>query len=234
MLAVIAVGAVLVLKIFSGENNNQNNNQSPISSTGQPIRPADNPARSESLDQTLNYGCGGPGSFKPEKIEDEDKIWPIKKDGSEAVVSLGKYKIQLPERIVIDVDKIWIYFMSDALGRSDDKWYGVENSYVSGISLNVNGYEQPIKLGGDSYMFIELTDSPLGDWYPYIKNQYLKFEILVKLKCKEIKDGKCIDNDGQLLEKIDNADIKSNIRIFATGCQPFLVDLSSSAKIDYK
>ena len=140
----------------------------------------------------------------------------------------------LPERTVIDVNKIWLYFMSNALSKRDDRWFGLESSYVSGMTLSVNGYDQEIKLGGDEYMFMEITGYPLGDWYPYVQERYVEFEIFITLKCKNIKDGKCIDNENKSLDYLKNADIKPNIRLFATGCDPFTVDITADATIQYE
>jgi len=205
----------------------------PATSTGEPINPKNNSARAFPLNEKLGYGCGGPGSFKPESIKGPDLVWNINKDGTETIVSLGKYRINLPERTTIDVKKIWFYFTSNELGRAEDKWYGVENSYVSGMTLDVNGYKKEINLGGNEYMLIELVDYPLGDFYPYLKHQYVEFEILVKVKCKNIQNSQCIGNNGKPLDYVNNADIQTNFRIFSLGCEDFTVDLSSSAKLKY-
>ena len=206
----------------------------PATSTGEPINPKNNLARAIPLDGKLGYGCSGPGSFRPELIKEPDSIWNINKDGTETIVGLGKYKINLLERTVVDVKKIWFYFTSNELGRAEDKWYGVESSYVSGMIFSVNGYKKEINLGGDEYMFIELVDYPLGDFYPYLKSQYVEFEILVKVKCKNIQNNQCIGNNGNSLDYINNADIQTQFRIFALGCEDFTVDLSSSAKLKYE
>lgn len=249
---VVIVGVVLGIRFLSGEDNwiceagkwvKHGNPNSPeptticnknLVSTGKPIKPTENPARQEPLDQKLGYGCGGPGSFKPETTKSADTIWTIKKDGSETKVSLGKYKMPLLERTVIDVNKIWFYFMSNALSKRDDRWIGLESSYVSGMTLSVNGYDQEIKLGGNEYMFMEITGYPLGDWYPYVQGRYVEFEIFVTLKCDNVKDGKCLDNKNKPLDYINNADIKSNFRLFATGCEPFTVDITADATIKYE
>ena len=86
----------------------------------------------------------------------------------------------------------------------------------------VNGHEREIKLGGDEYMFIELDDYPLGDYYPY-ENVDLEFEFLVELEY----DGK------ESLDYINGADIQAQIRIFAIGCQEFTKDIKTSAKFEY-
>lgn len=253
LLAIIIIGGVVLgLRLISGEDDwicdngkwvKHGNPSSPMPtkpcdktsvSTGEPIKPTENPARQEPLDSSLGYGCGGPGSFKAETTGDPSAVWKIKKDGSETTVSLGKYKLPLLERTVIDLNKIWFYFQSNVLSERDDKWYGLESSYNSGMIFSVNGYEQEVKLGGDEYMFVELTGYPLGDWYPYIRERYVEFEIFVKLKCKNIQDGKCLDNGNKPLDYVNNADIKSNIRLFATGCEPFTVDITTDAKIEYK
>ena len=253
LLAIIIIGGVVLgLRLISGEDNwicdngkwvKHGNPNSPMPtepckktavSTGEPIKPTENPARQDPLDQKLGYGCGGPGSFKAETTGEPSAIWTIKKDGTETKVSLGKYKMPLLERTVIDLNKIWFYFQSNALSERDDKWVGLESSYVSGMTLSVNGYEQEIKLGGDEFLLMELTGYPLGDWYPYIRERYVEFEIFVKLKCKNIQDGKCLDNENKPLDYVNNADIKSNIKLFATGCEPFTVDITADAKIEYK
>ena len=253
ILAVIIIaGIILGIRFLSGEDTwicesgrwvRHGNPSSPMPttpckktavSTGQPIKPTENPLRQDSLDAKLGYGCGGPGSFKAETITQPTSEWVIKKDGSEKKVSLGKYKMPLAERTVIDVNKIWFYFLSDSLSTRDDKWFGLESSYVSGMALSVNGYEQEIKLSDDDHMFVELTGYPLGDWYPYIQERYVEFEIFVKLRCKNIQDGKCLDNDGKPLDYLNNADIKSNIKLFATGCEPFTVDITTDAELKYE
>jgi hypothetical protein len=249
---IIVAGVIFGLRFLSGEDNwicengkwIKHGNPSasmpttPCSktavSTGQPIKPAENPARQDPLDQKLGYGCGGPGTFKSETTKQPDAIWQIKTDGSETKVSLGKYKMPLPERTVIDVNKVWLYFSSNALSKREDGWFGLESSYVSGMTLSINGYEEGIKLGGDEYMFMELTGYPLGDFYPYVQERYVEFEIFVTLKCKNIQNGKCLDNASKPLDYVNNADIKSNIKLFATGCEPFSVDISADAKIEYK
>ena len=253
ILAIIVIaGVILSMRFLSGEDNwicengtwvKHGSPDTPMPttgcsktavSTGQPIKPTENPARQEPLDEKLGYGCGGPGSFKSETTGQPSTVWTIKKDGSETKVSLGKYKLPLLERTVIDPNKIWFYFLSDKLSTRDDKWYGLESSFVSGMILSVNGYEKDISLGGDEYMFMELTGYPLGDWYPYVQERYVEFEIFVKLKCKNVKDGQCLDNKNKPLDYVNNADIKSNIRLFATGCEPFTVDIATDAKIEYK
>ena len=252
LLIIVVAAVVLGIRFLSGEDNwicesgkwvKHGNPSSPMPtepckktavSTGQPIKPTENPARQEPLDEKLGYGCGGPGSFKPETVTQADAVWTIKKDGSETKVSLGKYKLPLLERTVIDLNKIWFYFLSDSLSTRDDKWFGLESAYVSGMTLSVNGYEQEIALGGNEYMFIELTGYPFGDWYPYVQERYAEFEIFVRLKCKNIQDGKCLDNANKSLDYMNGADIKSNVRLFATGCEPFTVDLATDAKIKYE
>jgi len=249
---IIIAGVVFGLQFLSKENNwvceggrwiKHGNPSTPMPatpckktavSTGNPIKPNENPARQDSLDEKLGYGCGGPGSFKPETTEKPSTTWLIKKDGSETKVSLGKYKLPLLERTVIDLNKIWFYFLSDKLSTREDKWYGLESSYVSSMVLSVNGYEKEISLGGNEYMFVELAGFPLGDWYPYVQERYAEFEIFIKLKCKNIKDGQCLDNKNKPLDYISDADIKSNIKLFATGCEPFTVDIATDAKIKYE
>jgi hypothetical protein len=249
---IVIVGVVLGLRFLSGEDNwicengkwvkhgvpnapmpTTSCNKNAVS-TGQPIKPAENPARQDPLDEKLGYGCSGPGSFKPETVKTADTVWLIKKDGSETKISLGKYKMPLLERTVVDVNKIWFYFLSNSLSKRDDKWYGLESSYVSGMALSINGYEREINLGGDEYMFMELTSYPLGDWYPYVQERYVEFEIFITLKCKNIENGKCLDNKNKPLDYVNNADIKSNIRLFATGCEPFTVDITTDATIKYE
>jgi hypothetical protein len=252
ILVIVAIIAILGLRFFSGEDSwiceggkwvKHGNPDAPIPttvcakdavSTGKPIGVLDNPDRSEPLNEKLGYGCGGPGSFVSTTIKEPDKIWNINKDGSETKVSLGKYRMSLPERVTIDLPKMWFYFLSDSLSNRDDRWYGLQSSYVSGMILSVNGYEQEIKLGGNEYMFMELLDYPLGDWYPYLTERYVEFEIFIKLKCANIKDGKCLDNQNKPLDYANNADIKSNIRLFPFGCEAFTLDLSTDAKIEYK
>jgi len=188
----------------------------------QPISPSENPRRGEELDPRL--GCAGPVNIKPETLEEPDKEWIINKNGK-TFVSLGKYRITAPSYLVFDIPKIWLYFLSEKLSDRDDGFYGLERSYVSGISLMVNDFERKINLGGEKYMFIELDDFPFGDLYPYDREVFLDFEIIIELECNNLDKDTCLNNEGNSLNFINNADIQSQIRIFAVGCQEFTNDL---------
>lgn len=215
----------------NSSQNNQNPDNVPVSDyKPKPIIPAENPRRSESL--FAGIGCAGPQHLEVETLKQPDSVWKIKKNGETTTVSLGKYRIYAPEKLVFDIPKLWLYFFSEKLGREDDGLYGLEASYVSDIRLVVNDYEKELNLGGDKYMFIEL-EYPLGDLYPYDKSAILEYEILIDLKCKNIQNGECLGNDGKVLSNLNDAEVVSQLRIFAVGCQEFSKDLETSAKFSY-
>lgn len=196
----------------------------------QPISPSENPRREEELDPRL--GCAGPVNIKPETLKEPDKEWIINKNGK-TFASLGKYRITAPSYLVFDIPKIWLYFFSEKLSDRENNLYGLEQSYVSGISLIVNDFERKISLGGEKYMFIELDDFPFGDLYPYDREVVLDFEIIIELECNNLDKDTCLDNEGNSLNFINNADIQSQIRIFAVGCQEFTNDLVTDAIVKY-
>jgi hypothetical protein len=234
---IIAIVFAAVLFYFDSKKNPPENNQNPVSDyRPKPILPAENPRRGESLIKGI--GCAGPENIETETLKQPDAVWEIKKSGEITTVSLGKYRINAPEKKVFDISKFWLFFYSEKLGREDDGLYGLESSYISGIRLVVNGYEQKLNLGGDEYMFIEL-DYPLGDLYPYDRSATLEYEILIDLKCKNTKGGECLGNDGKALDYLNNEEVVSSLRIFAVGCQDFNSgelekgDLEASAKFKY-
>ena len=232
---IIAVIFAAILFYFDSKKNPSENNQNPdivpVSDyKPKPITPAENPRRSESL--FAGIGCVGPQYLEAETLKQSDAVWEIKKSGETTTVSLGKYRIYAPEKLIFDIPKLWLYFFSEKLGREDDGLYGLEASYVSGIRLVVNDYEKKVSLGGDEYMFIEL-EYPLGDLYPYDKTATLEYEILIDLKCKNIENGECSGNEGKVLDFLNDAEIVSQLRIFAVGCQEFTKDLEISAKLKY-
>jgi hypothetical protein len=238
---IIAVVFAAILFYFDSKKNSPENNQNPnvipISDYNpKPITPAENPRRNESL--IAGIGCAGPEDLKTETLKQPDAIWEIKKSGEVTTVSLGKYRLYAPEKKIFDIPKFWLYFYSEKLGREDDGLYGLESSYVSNIRLIVNGYEQKLNLGGDEYMFIEI-DYPLGDLYPYDKAANLEYEILVDLKCKNVKDGECLGNNGKSLDFLNDMGVIPSLRTFAVGCQEFNSgelekgDLEVSAKFKY-
>ena len=78
-----------------------------------PVLPSDNPKRNEPLDPELGYGCGGPLVFEKMKtLKEPDANWTIKTTGETIRVSLGKYRIIAEERSVIDITKLWLYFLA--------------------------------------------------------------------------------------------------------------------------
>lgn len=187
-----------------------------------PIPPSENPEREKELEIGRDYGCASPATIEPDVIKEPDSIWQIKRDGKKTIVSLGKYRINNSGKMVLDIPKLWLYFFSEDLSDREDNLYGIKKSYVSGITLIVNDYKRELKLGGDEYMFIELDDYPLGDLYPYIQKTALEFEFLVEL-----------EYDGQdQLDYINGADIQSQIRIFAIGCQEFTRDIIIDANFE--
>jgi hypothetical protein len=106
---------------------------------------------------------------------------------------------------------------------------------LAGVLLDenkLNDYEKEIKLGGDEYMLIEL-DYPLGDLYPYEKAAVLEYELIIEFKCKNITNGKCLNNDNEPLDYLNDAGIISTIRFFAEGCQTFEKDVEIEAKFKY-
>jgi len=200
----------------------------------QPILPSENPRRATPLtpDQATHYGCAGPQNLEAAIIKQPDSIWEIKKDGTTTKISLGKYRINAPANTVFDIKKLWFYFFSEKLSQRDDQIYALESSYASKMTLVVNDYEKEIKLGGDEYMLIEL-DYPLGDLYPYDRAAVLEYEIIIDLKCKNIKNGACLDNEGKPLDYLNGAEIKSDIRLFALGCQEFDKETVVDSKFKY-
>jgi hypothetical protein len=199
-----------------------------------PVLPSDNLKRKEPLDPEMGYGCAGPAVFEKMKtLKEPDANWTIKTTGETTRISLGKYRIITEERSVMDITKLWLYFFSKDLSERDDDIYGLEESFTSKIFLTVNGQEKEIKLGGPEYMLIEL-DFPLGDLYPYDKAAALEFEFSIEFKCKNIKDGKCLDNSNEPLKYLDNKEIVSFVRFFAVGCQEFTYDLKISSKFKYE
>jgi len=234
-LIIIIIGLV-VFGYFDYKNNHKINNTINSSSNYtllKPISKTDNPRRSETITDLPQYGCASPETILPETLKAPDSVWKIAKNGDTTTVSLGKYRIKNLAKTVLDISKVWVYFTSNKLSTRNDKFYGLEKSYVDSITLNVNGYEKEIKLGGDDYMFLELSDFPFGDLYPYDKNYAMEFEITLNLKCKNIKDGECLDNAGKSLSYINGADIKSQFRFFALGCEEFTNDMNVDAKFSY-
>jgi hypothetical protein len=238
---IIAVIFAAILFYFDSRKNPSGNNQNPdivpVSDyKPKPITPAENPRRSESLFSGI--GCVSPESLKAEALKQPDSVWEIKKNGETTTVSLGKYRIYAPEKMKFDIPKFWLFFYSEKLGREEDGLYGLEASYVSGIRLVVNGYEQKLNLGGNEYMFIEL-EYPLGDLYPYDKSATLEYEIFIDLQCRNIKNGECLGNEGKVLDYLNNEEVVSSLRTFAVGCQEFNSgelekgDLEVSAKFKY-
>lgn len=234
ILAIIIVGIFIYLdyKNRPPKPTPPNNNQSVYKP--KPISPSENPQRTEPLtpDQLIHYGCAGPDHLEAKTLKQPDSIWEVKKSGETTKVSLGKYKITASKDTIFDIKKLWLYFFSEKLGREEDKFYALESSYVSRMLLVVNDYEKEIKLGGDEYMLIEL-DYPLGDLYPYDKEAVLEYEFIIELKCKNIKNGECLDNNNQSLDYVNNATIISTIRLFALGCQEFDKDITIESKFKY-
>lgn len=232
-IAVVAVFLYLDYKketVSPEEPNNGQQIEEPIKP--KPISPSENPRREEQLDPRL--GCASPANIEPETLKEPDKEWIIDKKGETIRVSLGKYKITTPVNLVFDIPTLWLYFFSEKLSEREDAFYGLKSSYTSRIILAVNGYERQIRLGGSEYMFVELSDYPLGDLYPYDKEVVLEFEFFIDLKCKNFENGACLDNEGQALDYINGADIQSQIRIFAVGCQEFSNDLLIESVFKYQ
>jgi hypothetical protein len=224
IVALIVVAVFIYLDYTRNTEQTEPNNENPTELyKPEPVARSKNPRRSEELSSML-VGCAGPPHIKPETLEAPDNEWIIKKDGI-ITVSLGKYRITAPVDLVFDIPKLWLYFFSDTLSDREDALYGLESSYTSKIVLIVNDFERKLNLGGDKYMFIELDDYPLGDLYPYDKETTLDFEFIIELECKNLENGACLGNNGEALDYINNADIRSQIRIFAFGCQEFSNDM---------
>ena len=194
----------------------------------EPISPSENPRRAEQLNPKTGYGCAGPQHIPGTTLKEPDPTWEIKNDGSITKISLGKYRIEAPVNTVFDINKFWLYFFSEKLSEREDQIYALESSYVSRILLTVNSYEKEVKLGGGEFMLIEL-DYPLGDLYPYDKKTILEYEFTIELKCKNIENGKCLDNSGKPLDYLNGVEIIPQIRIFAEGCQEFDGDITIEA-----
>jgi len=199
-----------------------------------PLSPSENPLRAIPLDpaKVSRYGCAGPQQLETETLKEPDGVWEIKKNGDTAKVSLGKYRITAPANTVFEIKKLWLYFYSEGLSERDDSIYALESFYTSKMLIVVNNYEKEIKLGGDEYMLIEL-DYPLGDLYPYEKAAVLEYELIIEFKCKNITNGKCLDNSNKPLDYLNDANIISTIRFFAEGCQTFEKDVEIEAKFKY-
>jgi hypothetical protein len=230
---VIVVAVLLYVDYKKTENNAPNPPISGEEYKPEPISRDDNPRREEIIKDSSKYGCAGPDTINPAITKEADKTWTILKDGTTKIVSLGKYKIKNQANMTLDVPKLWLYFVSEKLSDRDDKVYSLEKSYVSKMTLVVNGYEREIKLGGSEYMLIELDNYPLGDIYPYDKETYLEFEVLVELKCDNLQGGECLGNNNNSLKFLDGADISPVFRIFAVGCQEFSNDIIFNAKFSY-
>jgi len=230
VIAVILV-AVFIYLDFKSKNQEPGTEPSPGPGTqSEIVTPSENSKRNQGLIPNIDYGCAGPASINLTTLKQPDSVWKISKEAK--TISLGKYRINPSQYIILDIPKLWLYFRSEKLSNREDNWYGLEKSYVSGMVLRVNGHEREIKLGGDEYMFIELSDYPLGDYYPY-ENMDLEFEFLIELKCKNLENGACLNNENKPLDYINNADIKSQIRIFARGCQEFTKDIIINANFEY-
>lgn len=234
IIIVIAVSVVGYLDYKKNHKVDDTTNNFPSNYTLlEPISKDKNPRRSETITNLSQYGCASPETITPETLRAPDAIWKIANNGDTTAVSLGKYRIKNLAKTVLDISKVWIYFASDKLSTRTDKFYNLEKSYVESITLNVNGYKKEIKLGGDNYMFLELSDFPFGDIYPYDKNYAMEFEITLNLKCKNIQNGQCLDNVGKSLSYTNGADIKSQFRFFVLGCVEFTNDMNVNAKFSY-
>lgn len=199
-----------------------------------PLSPSENPEREKEIVIDGTYGCASPATIEPETLKEPDSVWTIKANGESTAVSLGKYRINNAPKTVTDIMKMWFYFSSEDLSDRDDWLFELENSYVLGMKLIVNDYEREIKLGGGKYMFIELGDYPLGDLYPYDKRTAMDFEFIVELKCKNIKEGACLDNEGKKLDYLNGKKLSPQIRIFARGCQEFTHDIEIQSEFKYE
>lgn len=233
IIALILVGVAFYIDYSKKEGKPAPSPESKPGIRLKPISPSENPKRAEEVKNLNLYGCGGPATIKPETIKEPDKIWKINKSKKVSKISLGKYRINNPAITVLEIPKIWLYFFSDALGREEDKMYGLEESYTSGITLIVNGQERELGLGGNSYMFIELDNYPFGDLYPYDQKYSIDFEFIIEFQCKNFEKSACLNNIGEPLDYINSADISSQIRIFALGCQEFTYDMSIDANFEY-
>ena len=225
IIAIVAVAIFVYLDYQKSKQGSQNPPGSSISEEykPEPVSRTENSKRAEGLKDVEKYGCASPATIEPIVVKNPDTLWEIPKDGTSKTISLGKYKIRNAARTVLDIPKLWLYFFSDKLSTREDKVYALESSYVSKMTLIVNGYEKEIKLGGPEYMLIELADYPLGDIYPYDRETYLEFEVLIELKY----------NGNKSLEFLNGADITSMFKIFAVGCQEFDKDITIDAKFSY-
>ncbi len=238
IVALIFAGLLFYFDIRKSNKENENHQEIvPVSDyKPQPVSPQENPRRSEEL--FAGIGCAGPADLKYEVLKQPDAVWEIKKSGETTTVSLGKYRLYAPEKKIFDIPKFWLFFYGEKLGREEDGIFSLESSYVSGMRLIVNGFEQKISLGGDEYMLIELN-YPLGDLYPYDRAATLEYEFLIDFKCKKTQNGECVDNQGKSLKYLNGEEVISVLRIFAVGCQEFNSgelaggDLEISVKFKY-
>lgn len=235
--AIVALIIVAVFIYLDYKRPGDDNSPIPPSSSEEykpePVSLKDNPRRAEAITDISKYGCASPATIEPTITKEPDMVWAIPKNNESRTISLGRYKIKNPVRTVLDIRKLWLYFFSDKLSDREDGVYALEKSYVSKMTIIVNGYEKEIKLGGSEYMLIELPDYPLGDIYPYDRETFLEFEVLIELKCSNIQNGVCLDNEGKSLEFLDGADITSMFKVFALGCQEFDKDITVNAEFSY-
>lgn len=236
IIAVIILAGALVVFDYQRTKKENNNGPGPTSDEyrPEPISRENNPRRSEAIVDLPKYGCASPATIEPTITKNPDAVWRIPKDGTINTISLGKYKIINDDKTVLDIPTLWLYFTSEKLSNRDDKVYALENSYVAGMKIIVNGYEKEIKLGGPEYMLIELSGYPLGDIYPYDRETILEFEVLIELECANLQNGICLSNGAKPLDFINDADITSMFRIFAVGCQEFTKDIFIESKFSFQ
>lgn len=169
------------------------------------------------------------------QIKPADDTLLIGKDQQKRMFSLGKFKLPLETYTILNISKLWLYFSSDVLSDRDDKLYGLEDSYLSRIILNVEKQSQEISLGKTGeHTFLELDDCPFGPIYPLNYETEMNFEILLEIGCNNFKDGACLDNSGKLLDYINGADLTASIRFFATSQENFTKDISVPLHFKYE
>ncbi len=183
-------------------------------------------------DPAVDYNFVGALDFVLEKPA--AKFLEIKKDEDKRLFSLGKFKLSLEPNTVLIITRFWLYFFSEELSDREDKMYGLEDSYLSKIIFKRGEKTKEVNLGrSGEHAFIELTDCPLGNIYPVNYKSEFEFEILLEIGCNNFQNNACLNNKGESLDYINNADLTAKIRLFAISFQDFTKDIFIPIKFKY-
>lgn len=175
------------------------------------------------------------GTLDFSSVKPADEFLLISKDKKKRIFSLGKFKLPIETYTLLRISKLWMYFTSDKLSDRKDKFYGLEDSYLSRIILKVGNKERKIELGtGGEHMLIELIDCPLGNISPVNHETSVEFEILLEIGCNNFKDNACLDNGGKPLDYINGADLSTTIRFFVVSWEEFTKDIVIPVHFKYE